>query len=238
MTDWPNPGIDLHLDLGAARGVRARLEQALRQAVRDQRLAPGSQLPSSRILAQDLGVARNTVRDVYDQLVAEGWSTARQGSGTRVTRETFSEPSHSKTAPVVSMPEEFAESCRGRNYPYDLRPGSPDLSSFPRHVWLTASRRALAAAPHEAFGYSDPRGRLELARVAGRVPGAGTRSTHHPRTHCVCSGFGQAIGLLGRALYKIGGQQIAVEALGLPDPPTILREAGLASIIHESSSAC
>ncbi|MFE6555742.1 PLP-dependent aminotransferase family protein [Streptomyces sp. NPDC057746] len=230
MTGWANPGIDLHLDLGAGRGVRARLEQALRQAVRDGRLAPGTQLPSSRVLAQDLGVARNTVKDVYDQLVAEGWLTARQGSGTRVARETFAEPSHSKTAPMVSTPEELAESCLGQDYPYDLRSGSPDLSSFPREVWLAASRRALAAAPYEAFGYTDPRGRLELreslAEYLARV--RGVRTT--PELIVVCSGFVQAIGLLGRALYKVGGRQIAVEALGLPDPPTILRDAGLETV--------
>ncbi|WP_438306233.1 PLP-dependent aminotransferase family protein [Streptomyces sp. HUAS TT11] len=230
MTDWANPGIDLHLDLGAGRGVRTRLEQALRQAVRDGRLAPGTQLPSSRVLAQDLGIARNTVREVYDQLVAEGWLTARQGSGTRVARETFAEPSRSKAAPVVSTTAELTESSHGQNYPYDLRPGSPDLSSFPRHVWLTASRRALAAAPHEAFGYTDPRGQLDLreslAEYLARV--RGVRTT--PDLILVCSGFVQAIGLLGRALYKIGGRQIAVEAPGLPDPPTILRNAGLETV--------
>ncbi|MEU1601511.1 PLP-dependent aminotransferase family protein [Streptomyces sp. NPDC005708] len=230
MTNWANRGIDLHLDLGSGRGVRTRLEQALRQAVRDGRLPPGAQLPSSRVLAQDLGVARNTVADAYDQLVAEGWLTARQGSGTRVARETFAEPSHSMPAPAVSTSAGLAESGHGQNCPYDLRPGSPDLSSFPLDVWLTASRRALTAAPREAFGYTDPRGRLELrealAEYLARV--RGVRTT--PELIVVCSGFVQAIGLLGRALYGIGRRQIAVEALGLPDPPTILRNAGLETV--------
>ncbi len=48
------------------------------------RLAPGTRLPSSRSLAADLGIARNTVADAYADLIAEGWLTARQGSGTRV----------------------------------------------------------------------------------------------------------------------------------------------------------
>ncbi|WP_237509213.1 GntR family transcriptional regulator, partial [Streptomyces malaysiensis] len=73
-------GTDLHLDLprGGGTGVRDALIRALRDAVRGGRLAPGTRLPSSRSLAADLGIARNTVADAYGELVAEGWLTARQ----------------------------------------------------------------------------------------------------------------------------------------------------------------
>ncbi|NEW77418.1 GntR family transcriptional regulator, partial [Streptomyces rhizosphaericus] len=71
------PGTDLHLDLprGGGTGVRDALIRALRDAVRGGRLAPGTRLPSSRSLAADLGIARNTVADAYGELVAEGWLT-------------------------------------------------------------------------------------------------------------------------------------------------------------------
>ena len=82
--NWANFGLDLHLDLPASR-VRAGLETALRDAVRDGRLRPGARLPPSRALAADLGIARNSVAEAYGQLVAEGWLTARTGSGTWVT---------------------------------------------------------------------------------------------------------------------------------------------------------
>src|SRR6478609_8952155 len=75
--------VDLHLDLSGTR-VRAGLEGALRDAIRAGRLRTGTRLPSSRALAADLGVARNTVAEVYSQLIAEGWLTARTGSGTSV----------------------------------------------------------------------------------------------------------------------------------------------------------
>ncbi|MBO8202517.1 PLP-dependent aminotransferase family protein [Streptomyces smyrnaeus] len=85
----PDSGSDLHLDLAPSSGPgaprpRAALLAALRDAVRTGRLAPGTRLPSSRTLAADLGLARNTVAGAYGELVAEGWLTARQGSGTRV----------------------------------------------------------------------------------------------------------------------------------------------------------
>src|SRR5262245_10094284 len=80
---WANYGIDLHLELAGSR-VKAALETALRAAIRSGRLAPGTRLPSSRDLAADLGIARNTVADAFGQLVAEGWLEARTGSGTWV----------------------------------------------------------------------------------------------------------------------------------------------------------
>ena len=76
-------GLDLHLEVTGPR-LRAALERALREAVQTGRLAAGTRLPASRTLAADLGIARNTVADAYGQLVAEGWLTAQQGSGTRV----------------------------------------------------------------------------------------------------------------------------------------------------------
>ena len=230
MTQWANHGLDLHLDLGSGAGVRAGLEEALRRAVRDGRLAPGTRLPSSRALARDLGVARNTVADAYGQLAAEGWLTARQGSGTRVAQATFGEPGPPSPAPVVTATAGFAESEYGQGHPYDLWPGLPDLSSFPRAAWLDASRRALAAAPHDALGHTDPRGRPELrealAGYLARVRGVRTE----PGLIVVCSGFVQATGLLGRALCGIGGRRIAVEALCLPDTQTILGNAGLETV--------
>src|SRR5258708_18151526 len=121
--------MDLHLDFGSGVGVRAGLEEALRRAVRDGRLAPGTRLPSSRVLAQDLGVARNTVADAYGQLVAEGWLTARQGSGTRVARGAFAEPAPASAVPVISVSAGFVDYCQ--RHPYDPRPGLPGLSPFP-----------------------------------------------------------------------------------------------------------
>src|SRR5215207_8297035 len=143
---WATLGADLHLELAGTK-VRPAVERALREAVRTGRLAPGTRLPSSRSLARDLGVARNTVADAYGLLVAEGWLTARQGSGTRVAHR----PARGKpTAP----PPPAAPTV-----PYDLQPGTPDVATFPRTGWLAAAKRALAVAPNNAFGYADPHGR-------------------------------------------------------------------------------
>src|SRR4051795_6700472 len=69
------------LDRSSDRGLRRQLEGELRGAIRHGRLAVGTALPPSRVLAKELGVARGVVVDAYGQLAAEGYLEARQGSG-------------------------------------------------------------------------------------------------------------------------------------------------------------
>ncbi|MFF1276491.1 PLP-dependent aminotransferase family protein [Streptomyces marokkonensis] len=209
-------GIDLHLD-PAGPGLRRGLTDALREAVRTGRLSPGTRLPSSRTLAADLGIARNTVADAYADLVAEGWLTARQGSGTRVADRAVPGPPAAPSTP---------RRVPGR-LPYSLVPGTPDLASFPRAEWLKATRRALATAPHDAFGYGDPRGRPEL-RVAladylARVRGVRA----DPERLVVCAGFSHGLHLLCEILRARGARTLAVESHGLDVHWDLATRAGL-----------
>ncbi|MCU1421073.1 MAG: transcriptional regulator, GntR family with aminotransferase domain protein, partial [Microbacteriaceae bacterium] len=126
-------GVDLLLDVKGPR-LRAGLTDALREAVRSGRLAPGTRLPASRALAADLGIARSTVTECYAELVAEGWFTAQQGSSTRV-------------AEVPSTPASVVIAPPRRRATEGLLPGAADFAAFPRGAWLAAARRAMAAAP-------------------------------------------------------------------------------------------
>jgi GntR family transcriptional regulator / MocR family aminotransferase len=210
-------GLDLHLDLTGSR-VRASLEAALRAAARSGRLRPGTRLPSSRALATDLGVARNTVADAYGQLVAEGWLAARHGSGTWVAERTGPGPA-GRAAPVIAQP---------RRARYDLRTGVPDVSAFPRSAWLAAARRALPAAPSSALGYGDPRGlpqlRTALAGYLSRARGVAVT----PDRVVVCAGFAQGLELLCEALLARGATTLAVEEYGHERHWRIAGKAGLA----------
>ena len=105
---WATWGTDLHLEIDVSgTRVRRRLEDALRDAIQAGRLSPGTRLPSTRSLAADLGLARNTVADAYGQLVAEGWLVAGHGSGTWVAER------------VIAVPARPAASRR------DTRPARP-----------------------------------------------------------------------------------------------------------------
>jgi GntR family transcriptional regulator/MocR family aminotransferase len=183
--------------------VRAGLEGALRDAIRAGRLRTGTRLPSSRALAADLGIARNTVAEVYSQLVAEGWLTARTGSGTSVAPHRAPAPG----APVTARPEQAVPR-------YDLRAGVPDLSAFPRRAWLATARKVLANAPDYLLGYPDPRGlpqlRAALADYLARARGV----TADPAHIVICAGFAHGLAGISRALRATGSTTLAVEAYG------------------------
>jgi GntR family transcriptional regulator / MocR family aminotransferase len=206
VTSWANSGSrDLHLDLRAvitpgARGARELLLTALRDAVRSGRLAAGSMLPPSRNLAADLGLARNTVAEAYAELVNEGLLASRQGTGTWVLNTGGARtPPRSRGARPAPV--------------YNLMPGSPDVSEFPRTQWLASTRRALSSAPTEALRMGDARGRPELrealAEYLTRARGVRTSA----ESIVVCAGVRHGVELLARVFRGRG--PIAVEAYGL-----------------------
>jgi GntR family transcriptional regulator/MocR family aminotransferase len=223
-------GADLHLEISGSGGRRAALIRALREAVRSGRLAPGTRLPPYRSLAADLGVARNTVADAYAELVAEGWLSARQGSGTRVAVGVPSTPLRQwgSTEPLgapARIPKKAPTRARGPRH--DLRQGAPDASSFPRAAWLASYRRALQQAPNEAFGPGDPAGRIELrealAEYLARTRGVRTE----PGRIVICSGFAHALRLLFPQVLR---GPLAVESYGLGFHRELLAAASVRTV--------
>ncbi|WP_371670363.1 PLP-dependent aminotransferase family protein [Streptomyces sp. NBC_00289] len=208
---WSGVGVDLHLEPDAADGRRAGLERALREAVRDGRLTPGTRLPATRRLATELGISRGTAKAAYDQLVAEGYLTARQGSGTEVA----SLPSLDARAP--------GSAARARVPRLDLRPGSPDVGTFPAAAWLRALRRAIATAPSLAYDYGDPRGRIELRTALSGYLGRARGVVAPPERIVITSGYVQGLSLLTRVLDGAG---IAMEDPGLPFHREVVRRGG------------
>lgn len=215
MTDqWAISGRDLHVEVSGSR-VRASLEESLRLAVQSGRLTAGALLPPTRALAADLGIARNTVAEAYAQLVAEGWLTARQGSGTRVA------------AGVPSLEARLQSAPRRAGLPYDLRAGHPDVSAFPRTAWLAAARAAIGAAPAEEFGYGDPQGlaplREALADYLARARGVRVTADRV----VVCGGFTQGLWLVGSVLRASGALRAGVESHGHRQHRELLADVGL-----------
>ncbi|MES4902396.1 MULTISPECIES: PLP-dependent aminotransferase family protein [unclassified Streptomyces] len=231
-------GSDLHLELSATGSRRAALMGALREAIRSGRLAPGTRLPPYRSLAVDLGLARNTVADAYAELVAEGWLTARQGSGTRVAPRAAPPPPRRvsrRGAPRAAAGAKDVPVRRARRAParppgpvHNLLQGQPDAASFPRAAWLASARRALTAAPNEAFGPGDPQGRPELRRALAeylaRVRGVRTDADRI----VICSGYAHALRLLTQTAALRG--TAAVEAYGLGFHRSLLTAAGIRTV--------
>jgi GntR family transcriptional regulator/MocR family aminotransferase len=195
--------------------LHEQIERSLREQIRSGRLAGGTRLPSTRWLAEELGVSRGVVTEAYGQLGAEGYLTTSQGAPVRVAsavRAAASRP------PARSLLQSFA---------YNFHPGLPDLAGFPREAWLRSMRTALRDSPLDALGYGDPRGvpalREALAGHLGRVRGADA----DPESIVVCTGFMQGFSLLCRALQKRGVGQLAVEDPGWHMHRLAVEEAGI-----------
>src|SRR5439155_13687341 len=88
--------------------MHRQLYRELREAVLSGRLPPGSRLPSTRSIATELGISRNTVMGAFDQLLAEGYLEGKVGSGTYVAdklpEELLLARGGAQKSPRVSMP--------------------------------------------------------------------------------------------------------------------------------------
>ncbi|MEU8258154.1 PLP-dependent aminotransferase family protein [Micromonospora inaquosa] len=210
--------LDLHLEFDRSAGSPGRsLESALRESIRAGRLPAGSRLPGSRSLATDLGLARGTVVQAYAQLVAEGWLVAAPGSGTRVAA-VLHDPPGSRWQPRPST---------AAGPVIELRPGIPDLGSFPRTAWVGSVRRALATASRGTLDYPEPAGLLVL-RAAVTAYLARTRGVLcAPDAVVITAGFTQGLSLVARTLHRRGVRAIATENPGLAPHRMVLRAAGL-----------
>ncbi|WP_280265295.1 PLP-dependent aminotransferase family protein [Nocardia wallacei] len=216
-----NSGPEIHLALSPRTGVplRAQVETALRDAVRDGRLRPGQRLPASRVLAADLGVSRRLVVEAYSQLVAEGYLAARQGSATRVSDVLAAPAPRAATEPTAPPPRRW-----------DMRPGRPTAAHFPRRAWRRAWLGALAEAANADFDYPDPAGhprlRAVLAAYLARVRGVAAT----PETTLVCAGVMHGLGLLAGVLRERGARAVAFEDPGLHQRAPLIARAGLTPI--------
>lgn len=196
--------------------LHEQIERSIREGVRDGRLGAGSQLPSTRGLAAELGISRGVVSEAYGQLAAEGYLIARQGAPVRVapTVRAAAAP-----APSPSLLPSFT---------HRLDPGLPDLAGFPRDRWLRSLRAAWRQAPIDAVDYPDPRGvpalRETLAAYLGRVRGAAA----DPEQLLICTGSSQGLSLIARWLAGRGVESVALEDPGWHNHRLVIEQAGLA----------
>ncbi|HEY1714239.1 MAG TPA: PLP-dependent aminotransferase family protein [Solirubrobacteraceae bacterium] len=211
--------VDLQIDLVAGSPLRLQLEEALRDAVRSGRLAPGSLLPPSRVLAQELSVSRGVVVDSYSQLVAEGYLSATRGSGTRVA-----------ALPTPWGLPGASEPRHQTPFRYDLRPGQADFHAFPRRRWQAALTRALRELPDTRLTYAPHRGAPEL-RIAIAAYLRRARAVVAEADQVVIS-CGVSHGLLAvlAALRRRGARRIAVEDPGWRWQRRTVVRAGLEAV--------
>ncbi|WP_095147645.1 PLP-dependent aminotransferase family protein [Pseudomonas sp. Irchel s3a18] len=216
--------MELHVVINGRKDLAGQLYQQLRSAIESGRLAAGTQLPPSRLLAEQLGISRKTISDTYTQLTYENYLTGIVGKGTYVNIRTSAlarKQSHSELAS-----REIIE--RWRNLPTFLRHPAPDASLrydfiggatskglFPRDDWRRCTAHALRQVASVMGFYSQAEGLPALRSAIARHIAFSRGVICQDQDVVVCNGAQQALDLIGRVLIQ-PGSLVAMEDPGYP----------------------
>ena len=196
--------------------IYRQLDTALRRLILNGTLAPGRKLPSTRELAQDLGVSRITVKSVYEQLVAEGYFQAKIGAGTFISQGLDFEslpsteppcvPSTSQDTPIseraLSIMSSKASVRYGMTAPF--RPGVPALDQFPIKTWNRYLLEAMASNKRENLSYGQVNGNATLrSSIANHLTDARSMKVDADQI-VITSGAQQAFVLIAFVLLNKG----------------------------------
>ncbi len=188
------PDILLPLD-GVGGSQPRRVHAALRDSILVGRLAAGLRLPSSRALADQLGVRRNAVVAAYEQLIGDGLAEARVGAGTFVAARL-------PCGPVAPAPPPPPPPPLPGRQPFAVGRTLADpalLRHFARLI-----RQGLATPDLAHFGYGDPRGGMALRQAIAAHLAATRGIVSDPGCIIVTSGTQHGLRLGAEVLLRPG----------------------------------
>lgn len=217
------------LDRAARIPLHQQLREQFRQAMLDGRLASGTRLPSTRALAQALGISRTVTSAAYDELFAEGYLEGRRGSGTYVGNDLPPLPQARHRAP-----EDVAPRWLGKALPavrdestappvIAFRLGMPATGALPLRAWREAWRTVANSLPPDGYGApnGDPALRAALAAYLGRSRGLACTL----EDVLVTAGATHAFDLIARATLS-AGDAVGFEEPGYPSARQIVLARG------------
>jgi GntR family transcriptional regulator / MocR family aminotransferase len=212
--------------------------QGLRQAILSGAFRADDRLPSSRDLADELGISRTVVLLAYDQLVAEGFAAGRGGSGTYVsaglagTRPTKPEDSaklqlsrYGSAAADVASTVDFP-GRRSVPLRYDFAYGGRgDVETFPFQMWRRILLRHARKAPVRELDYGTAAGSLALREAMAIHVRRSRAVICDPSQVIIVNGSQQALDLIARVLIEPGAP-VAIEDPQYQGTREIFRVAG------------
>ncbi|WP_329101602.1 PLP-dependent aminotransferase family protein [Micromonospora sp. NBC_01699] len=223
--------MEVAIRLDRTEGLTRQVYAQLRDAVLDGRLRPAEALPSSRALAEQLKVSRNTVTTAYERLVAEGFLTGRAGAGTFVNALPLGESAvpRSPFGPLtpravwspLPVPPDFAEVPE-----FDFRVGAPDARLFPYAAWRRLLTNQFQPSAVGTGLPAEPAGHVGLRTLIAHHLRTARTIEAHPQDVLVTSGAQQALDLIGRVLLEPGATA-AVEEPGYAPPRLVWESQGI-----------
>lgn len=229
----------IRIDRDGSQPIYLQVAGAIRGAVLAGDLAPGSKLPSTRSLAQELGVHRQTVIEAYRLLESEGHLRAGVGAGTFVRRPPLSATMEGEARPFAwrsllrdprlleEDPSRFLSTTRLRlpRHPIQLSGAIPDRRHFPLEDFARCVSEVLEAADTSLLDYASPEGDGPLRRwVVEWLARAGVRDLEEGRVF-ILSGSQQGLDLLAH-LFLNHGDAVVTEAPTYTGAFMALRHAG------------
>lgn len=209
----------------------------LRGAILSGMLAAGDRLPSTRDLADQLGISRTVVLLAYDQLVAEGYADGRRGSGTYVTRSLLRSPARGlgrsahvrlshfgKAASEAGATLSFPDRARRRPR-YDFAFGRSDTSLFPFEAWRRILMRHAAQVHLRELDYGPAGGTPSLRDAICSHVRRSRAVVCQPSELIVVNGAQQALDLIARVLVE-PGEAVVIEEPHYQGTREVLRAAG------------
>ncbi|MHB1058468.1 MAG: MocR-like pyridoxine biosynthesis transcription factor PdxR [Rhodanobacter sp.] len=200
----------MFLELDGDGPQYAQLTRAMKAAILDGRMAAGSRLPPTRVLAHELELSRTTVLAAYEQLRAEGFIDARVGSGSYVATL---QPGPALQAPAqaIDAPSSYAQRARQvqnrgiawthSGLRYHMQYGVPTINPLLNTVWARELARAAAYTPAGGAGSQGlPALRQQICDYLARRRGVKAL----PENVLVVSGAQQAFSLAARVLLDEG----------------------------------
>jgi GntR family transcriptional regulator/MocR family aminotransferase len=228
----------IRIDSRLRDGLQRQIYGSIRRAILDGVVGPGTRLPSSRALAGDLGVSRTTTLLAVQQLQAEGYLTARRGSGTSVADElpddlvprdgarAASKPRHptlSRRGAAVAAVRHGAHRLDGPPRPFRL--GTPGVDLFPVGLWSRLVSRRLRAVTAAQLDYGDPAGLRVLREAIASHVGTARGTRCDADQVLMVAGAQQGFELVCRLLLD-PGDRAWMEEPGYPGARSALRAAG------------
>jgi GntR family transcriptional regulator/MocR family aminotransferase len=210
---------ELQIDSRTRAPLHQQLYHALRAAILSGRLPAGMRLPSTRALASDLAVSRNTVLNAFEQLLAEGYVEGKIGSGTYVNPALPDDMLQvGRAAPASKATERSRGLSRrgmllaqtpvtnagdpGRTRPF--RPGLPAFDVFPFEIWARLAARRWRHPPAELLGYGSPAGYWPLREAIADYLSAARGMRCAAEQVLVVAGSQQGLDLAARVLLDAG----------------------------------
>jgi GntR family transcriptional regulator/MocR family aminotransferase len=218
------------LDAAEAAPLFRQLYNELRGAILTGRLRPGERLPASRVLAEDLGISRNTALAALEQLTSEGYLAARPGSGTYVADDLpdLGTPTGRRRAkaaiPAPEIPPRGTRLLATASYRPDhptgkfwpcFAPGLTDHSDFPFPLWARLLARAWRQPQAEMVAGGDPGGYPPLRQAIADYLRQARGIDCAADDILIVSGIRQAIDLTCRLLLE-PGDAVWIERPGFP----------------------